>query len=76
MPAWKADKLIESNKIDQVDLTALGEATGILFDSREMLSEAVQFLEKIRKEKMEQKMISLGCTNPLTRAQHKMMSKK
>ena len=51
MPAWKADKLIESNKTDQVDLTALGEATGILFDSREMLSEAVQCLERIRNEK-------------------------
>ena len=37
MPAWKAVKLIESNKDDQVDLAALGEATGILFDSREML---------------------------------------
>ena len=51
MPAWKAVKLIESNKDDQVDLAALGEATGILFDSREMLSEAVQCLERIRKEK-------------------------
>ena len=51
MPAWKADKLIESNKTDQVDLAALGEATGILFDSREMLSEAVQCLERIRNEK-------------------------
>ena len=51
MPACKADKLIESNKSDQVDLAALGEATGILFDSREMLSEAVQCLERIRNEK-------------------------
>ena len=51
MPAWKAVKLIESNKDDQVDLAALGEATGILFDSREMLNEAVQCLERIRKEK-------------------------
>ena len=51
MPAWKADKLIESNKADQVDLAALGEATGILFDSREMLSEAFQCLERIRNEK-------------------------
>ena len=51
MPAWKAIKLIESNKNDQVDLAVLGEATGILFDSREMLSEAVQCLERIRNEK-------------------------
>ena len=51
MPAWKADKLIEFHKADQADLTVLGEATGILFESREMLSEAVQFLERIRKEK-------------------------
>ena len=51
MPAWKANKLIESNKTDQVDLAALGETTGILFDSREMLSEAVQCLERIRNEK-------------------------
>ena len=41
MPAWKADKLIEFHKSDQVDLAALGEATGILFESREMLNEAV-----------------------------------
>ena len=51
MPAWKANKLIEPNKNDQVDLAALGEATGILFDSREMLSEAIQCLQRIRKEK-------------------------
>ena len=51
MPAWKADKLIEFYKTDQVDLAALGEATGILFDSKEMLSEAVQCLERIRNEK-------------------------
>ena len=50
MPAWKANKLIESNKTDQVDLAALGEATGILFDTRKMLSEAVQCLERIRNE--------------------------
>ena len=50
IPAWKAVKLIESNKDDQVDLAALGEATGILFDSREMLSEAVQCLERIREQ--------------------------
>ena len=51
MPAWKADKLIESNKADQVDLLALGEATRILFDSKEMLNEAAQCLERIRNEK-------------------------
>ena len=51
MPAWKADKLIEFYKTDQADLAVLGEATGILFESKEMLSEAVQCLERIRKEK-------------------------
>ena len=51
MPAWKADKLIEFYKTDQADLAALGEATGILFESKEMMSEAVQCLERIRKEK-------------------------
>ena len=51
MPAWKAEKLIEFHKSDQVDLAALGEATGILFESKEMLNEAVQCLERIRKEK-------------------------
>ena len=51
MPAWKADKLIEFHKADQADLVALGEATGILFESRDMLHEVVQCLERIRKEK-------------------------
>ena len=50
MPAWKAVRLIESSKDDQVDLAALGEATGILFESREMMSEAVQCLERIREQ--------------------------
>ena len=51
MPAWKAEKLIESLKSDEVDLAALGEATGILFESKEMWCDAVQYQEKIRKEK-------------------------
>ena len=51
MPAWKADKLIEFYKTDQADLAVLGEATGIQFESKEMLSEAVQCLERIRNEK-------------------------
>ena len=51
MPAWKADKLIESLKSEEVDLAALGEVTGILFESKEMWCDAVQYLEKIRKEK-------------------------
>ena len=50
MPAWKANKLIEFYKTDQADLAVLGEATGILFESKEMLSEAVQCLERIRNE--------------------------
>ena len=53
MPAWKADKLLEFQKADQVDLAAVGEATGILFESKEMLDEAVLHLDKIRKEKVE-----------------------
>ena len=55
MPAWKADKLIEFHKTDQVDLAALGEATGILFESKDMMSEAVQCLERIRNEKDDEK---------------------
>ena len=50
MPAWKGDKLIEFYKTDQADLEALGEATGILFEYNEMMSEAVQCLERIREE--------------------------
>ena len=53
MPAWKADKLLELQKADQVDLAAVGEATGILFESKEMLDEAVLYLDKIRKGKVE-----------------------
>ena len=60
MPAWKAEKLIECNKTDQVDLAALGEATGILFESEEMLSEAVEHLVKIRKEKDKREDADLG----------------
>ena len=51
MPAWKAEKLLETCKVDQVDLAALGEATGILFASQDMLKEAVLHLDRIRKEK-------------------------
>ena len=51
MPAWKAEKLLETSKVDQVDLAALGEATGILFESQDMLKEAVLHLDRIRKEK-------------------------
>ena len=51
MPAWKAEKLLETCKVDQVDLAALGEATGILFASQDMLNEAVLHLDRIRKEK-------------------------
>ena len=51
MPAWKAEKLLETRKVDQVDLAALGEATGILFESLDMLREAVLHLDRIRNEK-------------------------
>ena len=50
MPAWKAEKLIESLKSEEGDLAALGEVTGILFESKEMWCDAVQYLEKIRKD--------------------------
>ena len=52
MPAWKAEKLLETRKVDQVDLAALGEATGILFESLDMLREAVSHLDRIRNEKV------------------------
>ena len=51
MPAWKSEKLLELSKAEQVDLAALGEATGILFESQEMLNEAIAHLREIRKEK-------------------------
>ena len=73
MPAWKAEKLIESHKSDQVDLAVLGEATGILFESKEMLSEAVQYLEKIRKEKHGKEDADLGV--PKTSEPHSSRSK-
>ena len=33
MPSWKAEKLLESCEARYVDLAALGEATGIFFES-------------------------------------------
>ena len=60
MPAWKAEKLIECHKSDQVDLAVLGEATGIMFESKEMLNEAVEHLVKIRKEKGKKEDADLG----------------
>ena len=73
MPAWKAEKLIESHKSGQVDLAVLGEATGILFESQEMLTEAVQYLEKIRKEKEGKEDADLGM--PKTSDPHSSQSK-
>ena len=73
MPAWKAEKLIESHKSGQVDLAVLGEATGILFESQEMLTEAVQHLEKIRKEKEGKEDADLGV--PKTSDPHSSQSK-
>ena len=46
MPSWKAEKLLETCKVNQVDLAALGEATGIFFESRDMLKEAVLHLDR------------------------------
>ena len=66
MPAWKANKLLETHNAGPVDLAALGEATGILFESQEMLNEAVLHLDGIRKEKMERKMLTWECQNRLT----------
>ena len=60
MPAWKAEKLIESLKSEEVDLAALGEVTGILFESKEMWCDAVQYLETIRKEKHGKEDADLG----------------
>ena len=51
MPAWKAAKILETRKASQVDLAALGEATGILFESQDMLSKAVLCLDRLRKKK-------------------------
>ena len=51
MPAWKATKILETREASQVDLAALGEATGILFESRDMLNKAIQCLDKLREKK-------------------------
>ena len=51
MPAWKAAKILETRKANQVDLAALGEATGILFESQDLLSKAVLYLDRLRKKK-------------------------
>ena len=59
-PAWKEEKLIECYKSDQVDLAVLGEATGILFESKEILNEVVEYLVKIRKEKDKKEDVDLG----------------
>ena len=55
MPAWKADKILETREASQVDLAALGEATGILFESQDMLSKAVLCLDRLRKKKTNEK---------------------
>ena len=55
MPAWKADKILETSKANQVDLAALGEATGILFESQDMLSKAVLYLGRLRKKRTNEK---------------------
>ena len=54
MPSWKAEKLLETCKANQVDLAALGEATGIFFESQDMLKEAVLHLDRIRKGEAEE----------------------
>ena len=51
MPAWKATKILETREASQVDLAALGEVTGILFESRDMLNKAIQCLDKLREKK-------------------------
>ena len=60
MPAWKADRLLEAHKTEQVHLAALGEATGILFESQDMFNEAVMHLERLRKEKDGEDDVDLG----------------
>ena len=55
MPAWKAVKILETSKANQVDLAALGEATGILFESQDMLSKAVLYLDRLRKKRTNEK---------------------
>ena len=54
MPSWKAEKLLETCKVKQVDLAALGDATGIFFESQDMLKEAVLHLDRIRKGEAEE----------------------
>ena len=47
MPSWKAEKLLESCEA-RMDLATLGDATGIFFESHDMLKAAVLHLERIR----------------------------
>ena len=69
MPAWKSDTLIESLKTEHVDLAALAEATGILFDSSDLLREAVKCLEGILNDKKRE-----GSVDPEKGSESKTMS--
>ena len=62
MPAWKADKLLEASKAEQIDFTTLGETTGILFESQEVFREAVMYLENLRKDKDGKDHVDLDAT--------------
>ena len=62
MPAWKAEKLLDAYKAEQVDFVALGETTGILFESQDVFKEAVMHLESLRKDKDEKDDVDLDAT--------------
>ena len=62
MPAWKAVKLLEAYKAEQVDFVALGETTGILFESQDVFKEAVMYLESLRKGEDEKDDVDLDAT--------------
>ena len=62
-PAWKAVKLLEAYKSENADLVALGEATGILFESQDVFKEAVGYLENLRKDEPEKEDADLGATD-------------
>ena len=50
MPAWKLKTYIEALRTTPVDLARIGEATGIQFDTVELVKVAVQCLDEIASE--------------------------
>ena len=52
----------QAYKAEQVDLVALGETTGILFESQDVFKEAVMYLESLRKDENAKNDVDLDAT--------------